>query len=275
MHQKYNSDTRIELEDWWSQHESMGGYVAMCYVDWTNVHSPKNAIVDLLEKFRKIPEQEIKNFTNASVIDNNMPNRNTLEDASKIFYLTDELEAEGTLLYVPQILHEPWHNRYRVHPGSGRLAALWLCGYETFRTIYTHFDEPGFAAPGTALKLHSPVELIMNCRNTSQLGFFPYIDTETYYAFPHEKTDKCITSSMDSEWDFDQIQTLMPWKFIRYSEGTNFLDYKQQWRQMAWPLWWDLQQPQFVLGDTVFNFDKHGKVFEIIRKGKNVNVVDK
>lgn len=269
----HRHDTRIDLDEWWERHHSMGGYVALCYVDWDIIHSPLAMLVDLFQNYRSLEERQVLKFAGAEIIDNKMPYRDILEDGSKIFHLSNELEVNESLMYVPQIIHEPWHNRYRVHPGSGRLTALWLCGYETFRTVYTHFDEPGFEPPGTALKLHSPIDLIMNCRNSSQ-GFFPYLDVQTYYAFPQDEVERFKTTTMDSEWDYSHTDTMMPWEFFRYSEGKNFLNFKQAWRSNAWVLWSELQDQNFILGDTVFHFQGN-RITEITRKGMTLNVIDK
>jgi hypothetical protein len=264
----HKHDKRIELEEWWERHHSMGGYAALCYVDWNVIHSPLAMLVDLLQKYRALEEHQVLRFAGASIVDNAMPDREIMEDGSKIFHLTNELEANDTLMWIPQVIHEPWYDRYRVHPGSGRLAALWLCGYETFRTVYTHFDEPGFQPPGKALRLHSPIDLIMNCRNSSH-GFFPYLDIETYYAFPQDDVEQCNTKNMDHEWDYSHVDTMMPWEFFRYSEGSNFLNHKQHWRSAAWLFWSELQDRNVILGDTVFTFDKN-RVTEITRKGTTI-----
>jgi hypothetical protein len=67
---------------------------------------------------------------------------------------------------------------------------------------------------------------------------------------------------------------MMPWEFFRYSEGSNFLNFKQQWRSTAAVLWSELQDQHFILGDTVFHFQGN-RITEITRKGKTINVIDK
>lgn len=248
----------------------MGGYVAACYVDWSIVHSPLETVIDLFERYRQLDPSVVQNFIRDSVINNDMQDRDTLEDGSKIFHLVNELEFES-MLFTPQIIHEPWADRYRVHPGSGRATALWLCGYERFKTIYTHFDERGFAPPGYALKIHTSRDLASEC--IGEISMTPvYLDFETYYAFPTDRVEICRTKNMDSVWDYTQVDTLMPWRFMRYSEGRDFLKYKQAWRHAAWPLWTELQQPQVLIGDTVFEFDDNGKIVAITRKGQPIDV---
>ena len=128
---------------WLTKHQDMGGYVASAYVNWDILHDPGDDIVKLLEQFKDIPFDAVMEFAEAHTFDNDMGYRDVCEDASKLFFLT-ELVQFNELMYYPQIIHEPWHNRYRVHPGSGRLQALWLCGYNHIKCIYTHFDEPEF-----------------------------------------------------------------------------------------------------------------------------------
>ena len=131
------------LRHWYERHTKQGGYVGVSFVDWNFLTHPLKELITLLEKFKKLSLEEVMAFTDTYVTDNAMPNRDTLEDGSKIFYLVNQIEFLE-LLFHPQILHEPRYDRYRVHPGSGRLQALWLCGYENIKTIYTHFDETGF-----------------------------------------------------------------------------------------------------------------------------------
>jgi hypothetical protein len=258
-----------DLLNWWEDHHLMGGYVALCYVDWTVLHPPVDMLVDLLERYRQLDPGVVQSFIRDQVTNNEMPDREILEDGSKIFYLVQELDFDD-LMFTPQIIHEPWYQRYRVHPGSGRAAALWLWGYERFKTVYTHFDEPGFHPPGVAMRIHSPEELF--AKSVSRSSYFSSVDIQTYYAFPTEGFDKCTTKRMDSVWEPEHVTTLMPWKFFRYSEGNKFLYYKQDWRRTAWVLWTELQASSIMLGDTVFEFSDDGQVSAIVRKGQPINI---
>ena len=170
------------LRHWYERHVEQGGYVGVSYVDWNFLTPPINELITLLEKFKRLPLEEVMAFTDTFVTDNGMPNRDTLEDGSKIFYLVNQIEYLE-LLFNPQILHEPWYDRYRVHPGSGRLQALWLCGYENIKTIYTHFDEPGFTPPPRTIKCTDwtsiQKEIIFDGVNGPD-----NIDYEFYEAFP-------------------------------------------------------------------------------------------
>ena len=243
----------------------MGGYVATCYVDWLTLPSPQEYIADLLTQYRALAPEQVLQFSDSMVTDNEMPYRDLMEDASKIYYLTQQLENEG-LIFVPQIIHEPWHDRYRIHPGSGRALAIWLAGYERFRTIYTHFNEPEFSPPGIALRISSPQDLIRNAMHEPVLDQ-DFFDFETYYAFPTDPVDIEKTVYKDSVWNYDRVQTMMPWEFIRFSEGHSFLTHKGEWRFESWQLWLELQEPICQIGDTEFYFNDSGKITKIIRKG--------
>ena len=252
----------------------MGGWSGVSYVDWNTVEPPINYIVKLLEQFKAIKEKYVINFINSDITDNYMDYGDTLEDASKIYYLTNEM-VNGDIKFNPQILHEPWHDRYRIHPGSGRLAALWLCGYEMFKTIYIHFDEPCFVPPPNTIKLDTHNNFILEAVTDGFTLMHP-IEIQTYYAFPTEERDFLETISKDREWDPDQVQTLLPWEFIRYSEGEPFItDYKPSWRQMSLGLWEELRYNHIQLGETEFLFNSKGKIWRVIRKGNIIDLDEK
>ncbi|SVB79281.1 uncharacterized protein METZ01_LOCUS232135, partial [marine metagenome] len=262
------------FDHWLKNHQKLGGFLASSYVDWNLLHSPCKDIVKKLEEYKRIPFECIMEFADAKVTDNSMEYRDVMEDISKIFYLC-ELIQHNELTYNPQILHEPWHNRYRVHPGSGRLMALWLCGYESIKTIYIHFDEPGFQPPGDCF--------IIKDRNTAHQEFHinpqmhgistrHKLQVETYAAFPKLEAECIRTRDYDYEWDWSHIHTNKFWQFMRFSEGGEFLDYKNMWRSYAIDAWQDLQHDHIQIGSTEFNFDKHrdvkdvkGRVIEITR----------
>lgn len=246
--------------NWFNKHNEMGGYVASSYVDWNILHSPQRDFIKLIEAYRKIPLENVMSFQESNVTDNHMPYRNILEDGSKIYYLTQEVES-NTLQFHPQIIHEPWYNRYRVHPGSGRLVALWLCNINHIKTIYTHFNEPMFCPPGKSFKIDSynkfKQEIGINASN---------IDFQIYEAFPKDNYNIDKTTELDSEWHFQHVQTDKHWHFIRYSEGRNFLAYKNEWRTYATDFWYELQYRSTQIGRTVFNF-RNDKVVDCMRGG--------
>ena len=255
------------FDHWLSNHQKLGGFLATSYVDWGILHSPMHDIVRKLEEYRQLPFESVMSFADADLIDNNMEYRDILEDVSKLFFLTEAIQYDE-LTYNPQILHEPWHNRYRVHPGSGRLMALWLCGYETLKTIYIHFDEPEFIPPGDCF--------LINDRRTAQSEFhvnpfakFNKLEIETYAAFPKLDADCIKTQHYDREWDWTKTNTSKPWQFMRFSEGDAFLEYKNQWRSYAIDAWQDMQQDHVQLGSTEFSFNNKGKVVEVIRNTGN------
>ena len=96
-----------QLKDWFDKHNELGGYVASCYVDWNIVTSPLYEFIKLLEAYKKIEYLDIEDFAQSEVMDNTMPDRWIMEDISKIKYLTEEIMADS-LLFHPQIIHEPW-----------------------------------------------------------------------------------------------------------------------------------------------------------------------
>lgn len=254
------------LRHWHEQHTAQGGYVGVSWVDWNWLTPPMMEIAKLLERFRNLPLEEVMAFTDTHVTDNAMPNRDTLEDGSKLFYLVNQIEFLE-LLFHPQILHEPWHDRYRVHPGSGRLQALWLCGYENIKTIYTHFDEPGFVPPPRTIKLetyrHIEKEIIFDSVMAPSA-----IDYEFYQAFPQTQLDILHTQKQDSEWHFENHTTDKQWHFFRYSEGSAFLEFKNEWRSFAMELWHILQGGWIQLGQTEFGLDRYSNCYQIFRKNK-------
>ena len=203
-----------------------------------------------------------------------MVHRGVLEDVSKIKYLTEAIMSEE-LIFHPQIIHEPWFNRYRVHPGSGRAIALWLCGFTQFKTIYTHFAEPGFKPPGDTIKIDSWKSLgteILVQGNPSPLTSQSRYQVETFQAFPSTVKDMFLTSDKDNIWAPD-IVTTKPWEFLVYSEGDKFLDYKKEWRMYGYDLYSDLQHSITQIGRTIFEF-RGNKVIRVIRDNEVYNFVD-
>ena len=271
----------IQFEDdplviWFNQHHDMGGSVYSSYFDWNSIKSPQNTIVKVLEYFIALPPHSISEFINADIIDNEMPDRNIMEDASKIAYLCNEMMFD-TIKFHPQAIHEPWYDRYRIHPGSGRLAALWLCGYENFKTIYTHFDEPGFIVPKRSIPIEDELQMQSNILYSKDdwLTAHP-VEVETYYAFPAETKDYNHTVSKDSIWKPEMVDTLMPWEFLRYSEGKNFINmWKPAWRNEVVDLYNEMKYGHLQLGETLFEFGLDGKITNIIRKNKSIDIIDR
>jgi|TARA_R110000764_G_scaffold14058_1_gene40388 hypothetical protein len=259
--------SQFMFNHWLTHHEKLGGYLATSYVGWDILHSPMNDIVAKLEEYKQLPIEHVLAFQEQEITNNSMPNREVMEDVSKIFYLSEIIQY-NELKFYPQIVHEPWHNRYRVHPGSGRLMALWLCGYQTIKCIYTHFDEPGFVAPGESFRIDGPAAQ-KEFMNPSMLR--PYsLHVDTYPAFPKLENDIIKTKTMDSEWDWNHVKTNKPWNFMRFSEGAEFLEYKESWRSYALDAWQDLQHDHIQIGNTQFQFNPSGKVVEVTRNLGNL-----
>lgn len=216
------------LERWLANHRRLGGHVFLVHDTYALVGSPEQYVTTLYDSFKKLSFETVNEFVAAGVTDNNMQHRDILEDASKIHYLRGQIRARR-LSFRPQLLHEPWHNRWRVHPGSGRYAAMWLENpTDWLWSIYIYFNEPGFKIPecATAIDLHDVSTFIKAITLTES-----NIDFTAHPAF--ERSDR------DTEWHPD-IVTDKDWQFLRYSEGKSFLSYKQAWRETALDLWLSL-----------------------------------
>lgn len=218
------------LERWMENHRKLGGHVFLVHDTYALVGSPEQYITDLYDRFRQLPFETINEFMAAGVTDNTMQHRDVLEDASKIHYLRQMIRT-GKLSFRPQLLHEPWYDRWRVHPGSGRYAAMWLENpTDWLRSIYIYFKESGFRIPdgATAISLDDPRAFIKAITLNST-----DIDFTVHNAFER--------SARDTEWH-PNITTDKGWQFLRYSEGANFIGYKQAWRDTALDLWLDLNK---------------------------------
>jgi hypothetical protein len=211
------------LDEWWEQHHKLGGQVYLTHANWDLLHSPEDYVNDLYEQFRQLDFYDILKFSEARLTNNSMPNREIMEDASKVYWLT-QLAKQKKLAFVPQLLHEPWHKRYRVHPGSGRLAALWQAGFEEFPTVYIHFGD-NFVVPPNSERIKSVTQMQKNI-------VFQISQTPDYEMYP--ATNSAKTYTMDREWNYESNT---PWRFVRWSEGKKFLSYKREWRACAIDLW--------------------------------------
>lgn len=110
------------LNNWWINHTRWGGCVFHVEMQWKDVTSPEQYVDSLFKKYKQLPFEDILAFSESDVTDNSMPNREIMEDASKIYMLRDSIR-NNNMQFLPQIIHEPWRERYRIHPGSGRAAA--------------------------------------------------------------------------------------------------------------------------------------------------------
>jgi hypothetical protein len=255
------------LDGWFDHHTKLGGWVGISFLDWNTLHNPLYNVVSMMEQYRALSIENVEQFCSASVTDNSIANRNVLEDASKIYYLLGEI-IDDNLLYTPQVIHEPWHSRYRIHPGSGRAVALWLHGVEQFKAIYTHFNEPEFVAPPKTIKLHTVSELHKHLSYNNYNSMLAMFGIESYSAFPKNSVQQQLTSNKDAEWNPIGIHTNNEWQFLVYSEGAQFLEHKMRWRGWALDLWEELQHETAQLGSTILTFDAHDKVINVTRNGK-------
>lgn len=213
----------MNIETWWQQHHNQGGKVYQVPCNWNLVSPPKDFLEDLKLQLQKISFDEVLDFTNAEITDNDMPHRHALEEASKILYLKNVL-ADGEMNFVPQLVYDP-NIGYRIHPGSGRSAAIWTAGITEFPTVYIYFNEPEFKIPINAHEIKDVQEL------TGSVVYQKYLppDWEFYPVEPY--------TPKDSEWTW---QTKQAWWFTRWSEGKQFLTYKRNWRDYAVEAWSEL-----------------------------------
>ena len=216
-----NSST---LNNWFKHHHTLGGSVHLVHDTIPLVGSPEPYLNNIINKFKSLPLESIVDFMESDLGDNSMHNRNIIEDAAKIYYLSQEIE-NNNLLFKTQLLHEPWLDRYRAHPGSGRLASLWQHDPTTpIESIYIHYDEKGFRIPANSNAITSPEALLKE---------IVYKDTATV----EFSVEPAMTlTKRDHEWT-PNVETTKDWQFLRYSEGKYFLGYKQAWRDCALDYW--------------------------------------
>lgn len=218
------------LERWSENHIECGGSVWIIPDTAAVAGDPVPATERLFTAFKQLKFEAVESFVAAEVTDNSMPFRSILEDASKIHYLRQQIK-DNKLKYIPQLVHQPWDNRYRVHPGSGRFAALCMEFPDTpIPSYYVHFGDK-FTVPAGSIEvdISDPRELL----KWVMCGYFDDIEFEFYPAFTTR------AQHYDSEWKFTyEYGTDVPWEFIRFGEGgTGFIQHKREWRDTALDLW--------------------------------------
>lgn len=227
-----------DLKRWWDYHHNMGGSVFVSDLPWDFFPDPEDDLRELFTEFAELPFKDLEVFQSVSVWDNDIPNRVLMEDAAKIWFLYNCIQDGVGIKFNPQIIHEPWYDRYRVHPGSGRLASMWLAEMNHVQCIYTHFDEPEFEPPEYSQKIHDVEGMVLNMFGNTASRM--RADIHTYEAFPLTPDEQRYTSERDSEWDWHRIKTDKRWQFLRYSEGQSFSESKSMWRTVAMDLWYKL-----------------------------------
>lgn len=231
-----SQSTYHKFVKWFDTHTLMGGTVKNVTLDWDQITHPGNYVDYLFDTYRALPFEDVLAFSESEVTDNSMPNREVLEDASKIHMLRDAIR-NNNLIFTPQLVYEPWYSRWRVHPGSGRAAAMWLEGYKNINGIYVHFQEPIFKdVDNIGDNIDSNIFLESIYMNKRVQADFEY-----YHAFPKVAVECAKTQRMDYEWHWHYVKTYRNWKFVRWSEGKNFLKHKYNWRSYAIDLWHELQ----------------------------------
>lgn len=235
MHQWRNIIYYNDLLEWWDKHHALGGSVYECHLPWDFFPNPESMLKELFIAFANLNYAHIENFVLANIFDNDMDHRDTMEDASKIVFLVEQIEDYGKLKYTPQVVHEPWYDRYRVHPGSGRFCALWLTEANHLTCTYTHFDEPCFEVPPYSQQIYD-IEGMMQAMS--------YLDADSirttidvYDAFPKDPHVAQYANERDSVWEPDRVTTHKDWQFVRYSEGNSFVESKLAWRNRIIDAW--------------------------------------
>jgi len=212
------------VSTWFNRHHNLGGSVHLVTDTIPLIGSPETYLNDIYSRFAQLTFEDVEFFMTQPITDNSMPHRALIEDAAKLYYL--EYQARNNnLIFKPQLLHEPWANRYRVHPGSGRIATMWKCDPTTpIESIYIHFNEPSLIIPTASRVLTTPGEFL----DAITYSHTDNIDFTVESAF--NRTER------DAEWK-PNITCDIDWEFIRYSEGEYFLGYKRAWRDHALDLW--------------------------------------
>lgn len=210
------------LMNWVEWHRYHGGRLVLIpdireYV----IHKP-NQTPDMYREFAKLSREQVEQFSISEAWDNSMPDRNLMEDASKIWHLENQ-----TITFLPQVLHEPWRGRWRAHPGSGRYDVLCRRGGPV-PGVYIYFNEPGYGLPQHVNLTELDLEDIVD-----NLCFEPteWIDFTSYPAFGDYAEER------DGEWKPTYPEFFEHWEFLRWSEGRYFMDYKRDWRREAVDLW--------------------------------------
>ena len=214
---------------WLYDHKFFGGKIYRIPDVRKIVTDPMPAYYELCEKYRNVPLEEVELFVSTDVYDNNMPNRDILEDGSKIYHLT-----KNKIKFLPQLVHEPWSDRWRVHPGSGRLVALWMQN-KAIPAIYIYFNESDFEIPADAKDITYLSQSEIEQQLVFGKNFADEICWDIYPAFGPKSHVK------DAEWNPPgKFEWCDHWHFARYSEGTNFGKYKRAWRDDALEFWFSL-----------------------------------
>jgi hypothetical protein len=219
------------FKKWLDSHKFFGGKLVKIPDVKKYVNYHPDHYKNLCEKFKKVPLNEVELFCSADVYDNKMPNRDILEDGSKIYHLIKNIDH---MKFHVQLVHEPWYSRWRVHPGSGRFIAQCETNPESpIPAIYIYFNEKIFDLPDEYIDLTDmPYDEIYE--NLCISADHNELDFTDFPAFGKESIKR------DGEWNPPNRMMnplWYPWSFIRYSEGNNFGKYKTAWREDALEFW--------------------------------------
>lgn len=205
------------LESWWGRHHRAGGTVWS--VDYP-VEKYKTDWLSLQDQASTLDPQEWRAFSTSSVADNSMANRELMEDVAKIHWLRNEFEVNG-ITHPVQLMYEPWRNKWRVHPGSGRCIAAASLDWPTIPAVYVNFRWSK-GVPWPAKRLDTLQEFV-KITNSTEFDIYP-IDSD-------------IAVERDGEWDRVGLGLYSnsndAWQMCRWSEGYKFMSYKKAWREFG------------------------------------------
>ena len=207
----------IDIKSWWSRHHRAGGKVWR--VDYP-LEKHRKDWLSLQDKASTLDPKEWRAFRNASVYDNKMPNRELMEDFCKIAWLRNDFKVNG-IKHPVSLLYEKWHNKWRVHPGSGRCVAAASLDWPTIPAVYIdfHWAKPKWEGS----KIIDKIE-----------DFKYYVHNHHFEIYP---VNSEYAVERDAEWNLEKLkqfwQTSDAWHFVRWSEGAEFIKYKKQWREFG------------------------------------------
>ena len=205
------------LESWWGRHHRAGGTVWS--VDYP-VEKYKTDWLALQDQASTLDPKEWRAFSTASITNNKMPNRELLEDTSKIHWLRKEFETNG-ITHPVQLMYEPWRNKWRVHPGSGRCIAAASLDWPTIPAVYINFRWS--TEPPWHCKKIDTVQEFVTITNSKEFDIYPVTAD--------------VAVERDAEWDRIGLDlytnTNDAWQMCRWSEGHQFMSYKKAWREFG------------------------------------------
>ena len=205
----------IEIESWWKRHHRAGGLVWQ--VDYPLEKYNKDWL-SLQDKAGTLDPKDWRTFRDAKITDNSMPNRDIMEDYSKVSWLRDQFKING-ITYPVTLLFERWKGKWRVHPGSGRCIAAASLDWPTIPAVYIDFR---WAKPQSA----------WGAKTIDTVEDFKYYVNTIHFDVYSANSEYAV--ERDAEWSLEGLQTVWQtndaWHLVRWSEGAGFLHDKKEWR---------------------------------------------